>query len=436
MRRFKFLGLFILILTITQLQVQAQKLDHTEKKILKQVDKNNTKAISLLEKVVNINSGSLNINGVKKVSAIFSDEFKAIGFTPSWKKMPVEMKRAGHLFCELNTGKVKGKKLLLIGHLDTVFEEDSPFQIYKRAGDMVYGPGVDDMKGGDIIILFALKALYQVGALKNTQIIVAFSSDEEKAGSPISISRKDMIDAAKRSDIALGFEGATGLNYATVARRSSGSWKIETTGVRAHSSGIFTDKVGAGAIYELARILNSFYIELPEKNLTFNAATVVGGTAVSFDKGAAKGTTFGKTNVVPQKAIATGDIRCLTNEQITATVTKMKAIVAKHLPQTSAKITFNLKYPPMAPTSGNYKVLKVLDGISQAMGQGKVEAFDPAKRGAGDISFVAKYVDALDGLGTMGGGSHTPQERMELNHFNDLTKRAALLIYRLINKKS
>ena len=90
----------------------------------------------------------------------------------------------------------------------------------------------------------------------------------------------------------------------------------------------------------------------------------------------------------------------------------------------------------MKPTSGNYKVLKVLDEVSQAMGQGAVEAYDPGKRGAGDISFVAEYVDGLDGLGTMGGGSHTPKEFMDLDHFKDLTKRAALLIYRLINSKS
>lgn len=433
MKYFKNLGLLLVILFI--LPLQAQKLSRLEKKILTHIDNNNNQAIDLLEKIVNINSGSLNIKGVKKVGAIFSDAFKAIGFTPSWKEMPLEMNRAGHLFCEINTGKVKGKKLLLIGHLDTVFEEDSPFQRYTKEGGIVYGPGVDDMKGGDIIILYALKALYEVGALKNTQIIVAFSGDEEKAGSPISISRKDMIEAAKRSDIALGFEGATGLNFATVARRSSGSWKIEATGVRAHSAGVFGKNVGAGAIYEMARILNAFYNELPEKNLTFNAATIVGGTTVTFDKGTNRGTTFGKTNVVPQKAIASGDIRCLTQEQIDKTVAKMKAIVAKHLPKTSAKITFDLKYPPMAPTSGNYEVLKVLDGLSQAMNQGKVVAFDPAKRGAGDISFVAKYVDGLDGLGTMGGGSHTPQEHMELNHFKDLTKRAAILIYRLINKK-
>lgn len=434
MKYLKVLSLLLLILLA--LPLQAQKLSATEKKILKQVEKNNQQAIDLLERVVNINSGSLNVAGVKKVGAIFADEFKAIGFTPTWYDMPEVMGRAGHLFCELKTGTVTGKKLLLIGHFDTVFEENSPFQSFSKDSAMVYGPGVDDMKGGDVIILYALKALRDAGVLNNTQIIAAFSGDEEKAGNPTSISRKDLIDAAKRSDIALGFEGATGLNYATVARRSSGSWRIETTGVRSHSAGVFTKNVGAGAIYEMARILTAFYNELPEQNLTFNVATIVGGTDVIFDEDQSKGTTFGKTNIVPQIAIASGDIRCLTEEQINHTVEKMKAIVAKNLPKTSATITFDLEYPPMAPTPGNYEVLKVLDGVSQAMGQGEVLAYDPAKRGAGDISFVAKYVDGLDGLGTMGGGSHTTSEFMELAHFNDLTKRAALLIYRLINTKS
>lgn len=433
----KNLKVLYLILTISfSAHLQAQKLTPIEKKVINLIEESNNEAINLLEKVVNINSGSLNIAGVKKVGGIFADEFKAIGFAPTWFEMPETMDRAGHLFCELNSGTVNGKKILLIGHLDTVFEGNSPFQTFTRDSTAVYGPGVTDMKGGNVIILYALKALHDAGVLKNTQIIVAYSGDEEKAGNPVEISRKDLIDAAKRSDIALGFEGASGLNYATVARRSSGSWNLETSGVRAHSAGILTDAVGAGAIYEMARILNSFYTELPEQNLTFNAATIVGGTLVDFNETQSQGSTFGKTNIVAQKSIANGDIRCLTDEQISTTVEKMKAIVANNLPKTTAKISFDLKYPPMAPTEGNYAVLKVLDGVSQAMGQGSVEAYDPAKRGAGDISFVAKYVDGLDGLGTMGSGSHTPQESMDIAHFKDLTKRAALLIYRLINTKS
>jgi glutamate carboxypeptidase len=414
--------------------MHAQSLTKIEKKVNSIIDKNNDYALKLLEKVVNINSGSLNKKGVKKVGDVFAAEFESIGFTPSWIDMPEELNRAGHLFCELNTGKVKGKKLILIGHLDTVFEEDSPFQEFKREGNRVFGPGVDDMKGGDVIIYAALKSLYEAGVLNNTQIIIAFTGDEEKAGTPISISRKDLVAAAKRSDIALGFEGATGLNYATVARRSGGGWVLRTEGVQAHSSGIFTEDVGAGAIFEMSRILTAFYNDLPEEFLTFNPSTVIGGTSINFDEMQSKGYAFGKDNIVPRETIVHGDIRCLTNEQIDATVAKMK--VSKHLPKTNASISFDLKYPPMKPTPGNYKVLKVLDEVSQAMGQGAVKAYDPGKRGAGDISFVAEYVDGLDGLGTMGGGSHTPKEYMDLDHFRDLTKRAALLIYKLINTKS
>jgi glutamate carboxypeptidase len=432
----KTLKLIVLLFALSNVNLmQAQKLGRLEKKIIIEVENNNAEAILLLKKVVKINSGTFNLEGVRKVGTVFSNQFQSIGFTPAWVEMPDEMGRAGHLFCELNTGKVKGKKILLIGHLDTVFEKDSPFQNFRQENGKIYGPGVDDMKGGDIIILYALKALYNVGALKNTQIIVAFTGDEEDAGKPIETSRKDLIDAAKRSDIALAFEGATGLNFATVARRSSGSWILETKGIRAHSSGIFNEKVGAGSIFEMSRILNTFYNELPEQNLTLNPATVVGGTTVNFDASSAKGTAFGKTNIVSPKTIVSGDIRCLTEEQIQNTVSKMETIVSNNLPNTSATINFNLLYPPMQPTAGNYAVLKVLDEVSRDLGQGEVKAYDPAKRGAGDISFVASYLDGLDGLGTMGGGSHTTKEYMDLKNFNNLTQRAALLIYRLINQK-
>lgn len=426
-----------MLLVSFSLNVHAQKLTRNEKKIIDIIDKNNDDAINLLEKIVNINSGSLNLKGVKKVGDVLATEFESIGFKANWISMPEEVNRAGHLFCELNSGNVTGKKLLLIGHLDTVFEEDSPFQEFKREGNTVYGPGVDDMKGGNIIIYAALKSLYEAGLLKNTQIIVAYTGDEESVGKPLRISRKDLIEASKRSDIALGFEGSSGLNYATVARRSSGSWVLTTSGVRSHSSGIFTEKVGAGAIFEMSRILSSFYNELQEKNLTFNPSMVLGGTTLNFDEMQSKGDASGKNNIVPQETIVQGDIRCLSNEQIEATVNKMKEIVSSNnLPQTKASISFDLKYPSMKPTQGNYAILSVLDGVSKDLNQGTVAAYDPGKRGAGDISFVADNLDCLDGLGTMGGGSHTTNENMDLNYFKDLTKRAALLIYRLINTKS
>ncbi|MBS9461809.1 M20/M25/M40 family metallo-hydrolase [Flagellimonas sp. 389] len=411
----------------------AQNLSKTEKKIITSVEKNNSEAISFLEKVVNINSGTLNAKGVKEVGMVFKDAFEDINFQTNWIDMPQEMNRAGHLFAE-TTGK-KGKKLLLIGHLDTVFEEDSPFQAFKMVNDSIaHAPGGNDMKGGNVIVLYALKALHENGLLKKAQIIAAFTGDEESTGKPLEVSRKDLIDAAKRSDIALGFETSTGFNYATVARRGSSGWAVEVKGKRAHSSGIFNERVGAGAIFEMSRILHQFYTDVKgEDLLTFNPGTLLGGTFVNFDGATSKGDVFGKTNVVAQKAIVRGGLRFISEEQKERAREKMRNIISNNLPHTSAEITFTDSYPAMGPTEGNKALLNVLNKVSLDLEQGEVLAYDPGKRGAADTSFVAEYVDCLDGLGAMGTGAHTPEETVNLNTIEALTKRTAILIYRLIN---
>ena len=417
------------------LAVNAQKLSRNERKIVNTIEQNNGSAITFLEKVVNINSGTLNLKGVEKVGKEFATAFSAIGFETTWIPMPSEMNRAGHLFAEIKGA--KGKKLLLIGHLDTVFEEDSPFQTFERVNDsMAHAPGGNDMKGGDVIVLYALKALRENKLLNDAQIIVAFTGDEESTGDPLTKSRKDLIDAAKRSDIALGFETSTGFNYATVARRGASGWKLETTGKRAHSSGVFSENTGAGAIFEMSRILNEFYTDVKgEDLLTFNPGTLMGGTFVEFDDMTSKGTVYGKTNVVAQKSEARGGLRFISEEQKERTREKMRVVVENNLPQTSASISFTDSYPAMEPTAGNLALLAKLNAVSLDLGQGKVLAYDPGKRGAADTSFVAEYVDCLDGLGTMGNSAHTPQETVNLNTIEALTKRTALLIYRLINEQ-
>ncbi|NVN17697.1 M20/M25/M40 family metallo-hydrolase [Muricauda sp. HICW] len=415
--------------------VSAQKLSRTEKKIVSTIEQNNTEAIDFLEKVVNINSGTLNAKGVKEVGMVFKDAFDQIGFETNWIEMPAEMNRSGHLFAE-TTGN-KGKKLLLIGHLDTVFEEDSPFQTFEMVNDSIaHAPGGNDMKGGDVIVLYALKALSDNGLLNDAQIIVAFTGDEESTGKPLSISRKDLIDAAKRSDIALGFETSTGFNYATVARRGASGWAVEVEGKRAHSSGIFSEGTGAGAIFEMSRILHQFYTDVKgEDLLTFNPGVLLGGTFVNYDELTSKGDAFGKTNVVAQKAIVKGGLRFISEEQKERARNKMREIVANNLPQTSASVSFTDSYPAMQPTEGNLALLQTLNEVSLDLKQGEVLAYDPGKRGAADVSFVAEYVDGLDGLGTMGSNAHTPQETVNLNTIEALTKRTAILIYRLINTK-
>ncbi len=412
----------------------SQGLNRTEQKILKTIEKNNHEAIEFLENVVNINSGTLNLPGVRQTGTLFADAFNTIGFQTRWIEMPEEMNRAGHLFAETNGS--KGIKLLLIGHLDTVFEKDSPFQRFEMVNDSIAkAPGGNDMKGGNVIVLYALKALQEHGLLNNAQIIVAFTGDEESTGKPLDLSRKDLIEAAKRSDVALGFETSTGFNYATVARRGASGWQLEVEGKRAHSSGIFSDRVGAGAVFEMSRILHEFYRQLsPEDLLTFNPGLVMGGTFLSYDEKTSSGEIFGKSNVVAQTAMAKGGLRFITEEQKENARAQMREIVAAGLPHTSAKISFTDSYPAMPPSEGNMALLEKLNRVSLDLEQGNVIAYDPGKRGAADTSFVAAYVDCLDGLGTMGSGAHTPEETVNLKTIEELTKRAALFIYRLINK--
>ena len=414
----------------------SQKISTTELKIIKTIEINNEEAINFLEKIVNINSGTMNHIGVKQVGMVFRDAFDEIDFQTNWIDLS-EVNRSGHLFVETKTKQnTTGKKLLLIGHLDTVFEEDSPFQEFEKINDSIaIAPGGNDMKGGNVVILYALKALVENNLLNNSQIIVAFTGDEESTGKPLSISRKDLINAAKRSDVALGFETSTGFDNASIARRGASGWQVEVTGKRAHSSGIFNEKVGAGAIFELSRILNEFYNKVKgEKYLTFNPGVIIGGTQVSLEAALSKGNAFGKSNVVSQKAIVTGGLRFISEEQKQNARRKMREIVANNLPQTSAIITFTDSYPAMFPTEGNKKLLDKLNQVSLDLNQSGVKAYDPSKRGAADVSFVAEYVDGLDGLGVMGTGAHTPKETVNLKTIEALTKRTAILIYRLINQ--
>ena len=241
-----------------------------------------------------MNSGTLNFEGVRETGRVFQQAFNEIGFSTQWIDMPEEVNRAGHLFTEHKGD--KGKKLLLIGHLDTVFDQDSPFQKWEQQDTIAYGPGANDMKGGNVVILYALKALYNRGLLDGAQVIVALHGDEESAGKPINISRRDIIEAAKRSDIALGFETSTGFNYATVARRGSSGWQLEVQGRQAHSSGIFNERVGAGAVFEASRILYQFYDQLSaEELLTFNPGTIAGGTRVEVNNENSTMNAYGKS---------------------------------------------------------------------------------------------------------------------------------------------
>lgn len=408
----------------------AAELSPEEQAIVANVGAAFDEELAFLEKVVNINSDSMNHDGVKAVGAAFAEEFAAIGFDSEWINLPPGMDRAGHLRAARQGS--SGNKLLLIGHLDTVFPEESPPKKFRRDGGKAAGPGVADMKGGDAVVLYALKALEKAGALGDASITVFFTGDEEMPGKPVSISRAALIEDAKAADVALNFEGGEKGKVVT-ARRGSSGWRLTTTGVRAHSSGIFGKDIGAGAVFEQARILSEFYDKLSgEKYLTFNPGVALGGTDVDYDAGASKGSAFGKTNVVASKTVTDGGLRFISEEQKEKARARMRKIVEKNLPKTGAMIEFEDSYPAMAPTEGNMKLLGVFSAVSEDLGYGPVAGNDPAERGAADISFAAPHVPAsMDGLGVRGDGSHTPDESMDVASLKEATESAAIFIYRL-----
>lgn len=406
----------------------AQSLSKPEASVIATIKKQMPETEAFLEKVVNINSGSLNKEGVRTVGKLMSDELDKLGFKTEWITLPDSLNRAGHLVAT-RQGK-KGKKLFLIGHLDTVFEKSLPMEPFTRVNDSTAsGQGVNDIKGGDVLVIAALKALNAQKLLDDTSITVYFTGDEESGGG--AASRIDFIERAKKCDIALAFETAQGLHSVTTGRRGSSSWTLNVKARTGHSSRIFSD-LGYGAIYEAVRILNEFRRTLgQEQYLTFNPGLIVGGSEVHYDDKTAKAETIGKTNIVAGTALVKGDLRFLTEAQKENARTRMREIVDKSLPLTKATISFADGIPGMEPSAANDELRKQLDKLSRDMGIGPVQAGDPGSRGAGDVSFVAQYMPCLDGLGASGKGAHSIEETMNTKEYPLLVQRAALFIYRL-----
>jgi glutamate carboxypeptidase len=389
----------------------------------------------MLQRWVDQNSGTMNIAGVQAVRAMVEPEFAALGFKTEW----IDMKaagRAGHLVAR-HSGSRNGKRLLLIAHLDTVFEPDSPFQRWTREGDLGHGPGSGDDKGGIAVIVAALRAMQAAGTLKSANITVFLTGDEEDAGSPISISRRDLVAEGKKADAALDFEDLAqedGMDMGSTARRSAGSWTLTVSGRSAHSAGVGAGNYGA--IYDLARIIDQFRRELPEDKLTYNVGLIGGGQSVKLDPGKIRLEATGKTNIIAATAVARGDLRAISQEQIERTRAKMRAIVAQPLAGATAEISFDEDaYPPMPPTDGNRALLARLNRVNADMGLAPMGELDPSRRGAGDISFVAADVDGLVGLGPASDGSHIDKEAVDIPSIFKQAKRAAILMSRLAKER-
>jgi glutamate carboxypeptidase len=425
---------FLLPLALALLALPAEaRLTPQEQAMSAAVDREAARTIAVLQRMVDQNSGTLNLAGVTRVGEMVRAELEPLGFEVRWIDMRATG-RAGHLVA-VHRGNGRGRRILLIGHLDTVFEQDSPFQRFVRAGNRATGPGVGDCKGGDVVLIAALRAMQAAGTLRDADIMVVMTGDEERPGAPLAIARRDLIEAGRWADVALEYENLAtenGRDYGTVARRSASSWTLTTHGRTGHSSGVCMADLGCGAIYEMARILDAFRRELAEPNLTYNVGVIGGGTPAAIDADGFRVSASGKTNIVAANAVARGDLRALTPEQEARARARMQAIVAQHLPRTEAELVFAADgYPPMAPTAGNRALLARLNLVNRDLGLPEMAEYDPARRGAADSSFVAGDADTLAGMGAGGGGAHAEGEWIALDSLARQARRSAILIARL-----
>jgi len=402
-----------------------------ERRLIEFVDAHEAGAVELIERLVRIDSGTMNFEGVREVGAILRGELDRLGFTTRWID-GAAVNRAGTLVAR---HAAEGPLVLLIGHLDTVFERDGPSHGFERLpGNRARGPGVIDMKGGCVIMVQAVAALAAAGLLEGANLTVVLTGDEERSGLPLSIARAPLREAAQGAAYALGFEDGDGRpERAVIARRGSARWSLDVTGKPAHSSQVFGPDVGAGAIYEAARVLREFQRRLSgERYLTFNPGVILGGTDARLEPGLSRGSAEGKSNVVAARATVHGDLRTISPEQLERTRRRMGKIAARSLPHTSSALAFEEGYPPLAPTRGNRRLLALYDRVSRDLGFGPVGAVDPTDAGAADVSFVAAQVTGvLDALGLKGTGGHTTDETADLDTLAVQTKRAAVLLHRL-----
>ena len=346
--------------------------------IVAAVNDGNSAALALLERVVNINSGTQNFAACAQVGALFRAEFDALGFKTEWVD-GASWNRAGHLVA---THPGPSPKVLLIGHLDTVFEPTARFRQLERSRRRSRARSRHHRHEGRRR-RHAARAEGAEGG-RRARSHEHHRRDDRRRGSArpahCRSAREALVDGGEgRRGCASDSRMATAIPaHAVIARRGTTSWRLEVTGTAGHSSQVFGPELGAGAIYEAARIVNGFRERLAgEPHLTFNPGVFLGGTPVDFDAATSGGTASGKTNVVRRAPLVTGDLRALTAEQFEKAKQAMRAVVAQSLPRTSAEITFDDGYPPLAPTAGNEKLLVMYDQASRDLGLGSVAGRQP-----------------------------------------------------------
>ncbi len=390
-----------------------------ELKVVDFFDCHEEEIFELLAKIVNINSHSKNLQGIRQVGDVLIPLFKELGFSIAF----IENEGYGRLIIaekELS----EGPKVLLLGHLDTVFPIDSPFQkltnTQKNGNSIATGPGIIDMKSGIVSIYYIVKAIIEMANLKKGMITVVLTGDEE-IGSPES--KKSYLELAKKHDLALVFEAAPKTNSIIAERKGVKQLRLKIKGKDAHPG--VNPEDGINTVSELGyKIVELLKLNNKQDGISLNFGMVKGGVAV---------------NRICSDVSLWFEYRFKTSEQDNYIFRQINEIVNnsytqnQHLNQSpTAEIEVLAEAPPLVLTEQNKKVINHYKAVYKELGFGELNAIFFG--GASDANNIGQTrIPVLDGLGPLGGNEHSREEYLLVASLCEKCKVNAVFLYRYIN---
>ncbi len=359
----------------------------------------------LLKSLVETQSHSHNKAGNDRVAALIEKEFKSASVTGTLVRRETS---GNHLLIRSVAVRKGTEQVLLVGHTDTVFPENSPFRDYREDERYCYGPGVIDMKGGLAAGIFALKALETAGFLHQIPITFIFNSDEEIGSrTSSSIIRKE----ARKSLFAFVLECGGLEGQIVTGRKGNMSVRMETFGKAGHAATAGKDK--RSAILEMAyKIISIENLNDPSRKITANAGKVAGGVG---------------PNTIPDYALLGADVRYESPQDckdLKAAIEKIAATT--HVPGVFSKMRILSGRPPMPQNVQNQKLFEMVKKVAADLNLDVKEEF---RAGVSDANLIAdENTPVLDGLGPIGAEDHSENEYMVKKSLLDRTALLACSI--------
>jgi len=360
-----------------------------------------------LERLVNIDSGSANKYGIDQVGSILQDAFTKLGFLVEAINEEVQ---GNHLV--ISHRESIEPEILIVAHMDTVFKEgtakERPFKVLDGKA---YGPGVVDMKGSLVSLLYAVQALVENDAEGVKNIVILLTSDEEIG----SITSRKLIEAhTLNKKYALIMEPARENGALVTARRGAGEYVMYVKGVAAHAG--IAPEAGRSAIEELARKITKLHaLSNPLTGISVNVGLIEGGSSA---------------NTVASSAVAHIDLRISKMEQAAWLEQQVKEICAvPDVEGTTIELVGAIDRPPMVKNDKTIKLLEVIQKVGLSL---NINISDVSTGGGSDASFTsAQGVATIDGLGPVGGKAHTEEEYLVVSSLLERTELLANVIQRL-----